>query len=179
MRLRSRWIFRLILSTTVFLASIASFPQADRAERNATEQEITGNWQLLPLPDSVEPKEFKSNPWPATCQWYSYSSAGWLKSIDTINQPCRPLTSKQLDEALTAVPAVVSWKYDLSPVYQRALIIIKRTDVKGYAEYWMPHIVTRTFSKDGLEFREGDLLLYLVNMQEHKVVWIRHLRKMT
>jgi len=172
------WVFR-ITPSIVLLGSLSLFAQNNPAERNATQQEITGNWQLLPLPDSLEPKEFKSNPWPATCQWYSYSSAGSLKSIDTTNQPCRPLSSKQLDEALTAVPAIVSWKYDLSPVYQKALIIISRSDVQHYAEYWMPHIVTNTFSKDGVEFREGDLLLYLLNMQEHKIMWIRHLRRMT
>jgi hypothetical protein len=178
MRSRIGWIFEIMLSIFLISTSFAG-AQDNPAERNATQQEITGDWQLLPLPDSLEPKAFKSNPWPATCQWYSYSATGTLKSIDAINQPCRPFSSKQLDEALTAVPATVSWKYDLSPVYQKALIIISRSDVQHYAEYWMPHIVTKAFSRDGVEFREGDLLLYLVNMQEHKVVWIRHLRKMS
>ena len=48
---------------------------------------------------------------------------------------------------MSHVPAVVSWKYDLSPVYNKGLVIVTRSDVKGYTEYWEPHYVTTSFSK--------------------------------
>lgn len=166
------------LLTILCLSSGVAIAQTEAAERNATAQEITGNWQLLPLPDALEPKILKTNPWPAACQWYSYSSNGTLKSIDKTPAPCDSLTATQLDKAVTPVPAVVSWKYDLSPVFQKALVIVTRSDVKGYAEYWEPHLVVKPFSNGGVEFREGDLNLYLVNMQSHQIVWIRHLRRL-
>ena len=77
------------------------------------------------------------------------------------------------------VPAVVSWKYDLSPTYQKGVVFVSRSDVKNYSEIWEPHLVAKTFSKEGVEFREGDLILYLADMRARKLVWIRHLRKLT
>jgi hypothetical protein len=61
-------------------------------ERNAKAEKITWNWQLLPLPDSVEPKLLKTNPWPAPCEWYSYEPSGSLKSIDRTNAPCEAMS---------------------------------------------------------------------------------------
>lgn len=76
-----------------------------------------------------------------------------------------------------AIPAVVSWEYDLSPVYHKGVLIIKRSDVKGYGEVWEPQIVVKPFTNGGVAFQTGDLLLYLADMHTHKMVWIRHLRK--
>ncbi len=167
-----------VLLAILCLSSEVAIAQSETAERNATAQEITGNWQLLPLPEALEPKILKTNPWPASCQWYSYSSNGTLKSIDKTSAPCDSLTAAQLDQAVIPVPAVASWKYDLSPAIQKALVIITRSDVKGYAEYWEPHFVTKPFSNGGVEFQTGDLIFYLVNLQSHQTVWIRHLRKL-
>jgi len=157
-------------------ASYPAFSQSASLERNATEQEIQGNWRLIPLPDALLPKG-SGNPWPAACQWYSYLPTGVLKSIDKTLVPCDTLTSTQLNEIMNHVQAVVSWKYDLSPVYNKALLIVTRSDVKGYAEYWEPHYVHTPFSKAGAEFKRGDLLLYLVNLQSKKIMWIRHLER--
>lgn len=167
-----------VLFAILSISSGATVAQSEAPERNATAQEITGNWQLLPLPESLEPKAFKTNPWPAPCQWYSYSSNGTLKSIDKTPAPCDSLTAKQLDQAVIRVPAVASWKYDLSPAFQKALVIVTRSDVKGYAEYWEPHFVVKSFSNGGVEFQKGDLIFYLVNLQAHQIVWIRHLRRL-
>jgi hypothetical protein len=178
MKRQIRSLFFIAIVAFVSSGTAVAYGQGEAVERSATAQEITGNWQLLPLPDSLEPKFFKTNPWPAACQWYSYSSTGSLKSIDRTSEPCDALSSAQLDEALVQVPPVVSWKYDLSPAFQKALIIVTRSDVRGYAEYWEPHIVSKAFSTGGVEFHEGDLLLYLFNLQKHQIVWIRHLRRM-
>jgi hypothetical protein len=173
-------IVHLFWSTVaiIFASSVLCFAQGNTSARNATAEEIAGNWRLLPLPDSVEPKFLKTNPWPAACQWYSYSSSGSLKSIDKTNAPCEAMSSAEFDKVLAHVASVVSWKYDLSPVYQKALIIVSRTDVPHYAEYWEPQIVTKAFSKDGVDFQEGDLILYLFKLNTHQMVWIRHLRRL-
>lgn len=167
-----------VLVAILCFSSGAAIAQSETPERNATAQEITGNWQLLPLPEALEPKLFKTNPWPAPCQWYSYSRNGILKSINKTPAPCDSMTATQLGQAVIQVPAVVSWKYDLSPAFQKALVIVTRSDVKGYAEYWEPHFVTKSFTNGGVEFQEGDLIFYLANLQSHQNVWIRHLRKL-
>jgi hypothetical protein len=46
-------------------------------------------------------------------------------------------------------------------------------------EVWEPHIVDKTFAKDGEQFLEGDLILYLADMESKKLVWVRHLRKLS
>ena len=177
MKMRIVYLFWISLAL-VFAGGVLSLAQVAASARNATAEEITGKWQLLPLPNSVEPKILKNNPWPAACQWYSFSSSGSLKSIDKTNLPCEAMSSAEFDKVLPHVASVVSWKYDLSPVYQKALIIVSRTDVPHYAEYWEPQIVTKKFSRDGVDFQEGDLILYLHNLNTHQMVWIRHLRRL-
>jgi hypothetical protein len=168
---------RTMFAIGFWLACATAFAQPDPASRNATAKEIEGYWQLLPLPDAVEPKLLRSNPWPAPCQWFSYSPTGDLKSIEATKSPCDPLTTKQLDETFAHVPAAVFWKYDLSPVYQKGVILVTRSDVKAYGEMWDPQIVVKRFTNNGVEFTEGDLVLYLVDMSTHQFSWIRHLRK--
>jgi hypothetical protein len=165
---------------TILLMSIwyQSSAQSEPAERNATQNEITGDWRLVPVPESLQPKFFSKSPWPAPCQWYTFAPNGVLKSIEKTPAPCDNWSSAQLDDAMTHVPAVISWAYDLSPVYNKGIVIITRTDAKGYAEYWDPHMVTKAFSKNGAEFQQGDLVLYLINMNLKQIVWIRHLRRL-
>jgi len=147
------------------------------AARNASAAEIEGYWQLLPLPEQLEPKILPANPWPAQCQWFSYGSNGQMKSIDKLRGPCEPASRAELDKVFRVIPAVISWQYDLSPVYHKGALLIKRNDVKGYGEIWDPQIVVKPFTNGGVEFQAGDLLLYLADLQSHKIVWIRHLRK--
>jgi hypothetical protein len=145
--------------------------------RNATAEEIQGNWQLLPLPMSLEPVG-SSNPWPSECQLFGYSPNGALKSVDKLRGPCEPVTSAQADKVFAAVPQIVTWRYDMSPVYHKAVIVVTRSDVNHYMEVWEPQIVTQPFSKDAVDFKQGDLILYLANLQDHKIVWLRHLRRL-
>jgi hypothetical protein len=170
---------RAILAIGLLFGCASAYAQDEAAERNATAQEIQGEWQLLPLPDALQLKLLPANPWPAECQYYSYGQTGVLKSIEKSKGPCDVLSGAQLRNTLTHVPAVVSWKYDSSPVYQKGVILISRSDVKDYSEVWEPHLVAKSFSKEGAEFREGDLILYLADMKARKLVWIRHLRKLT
>ena len=169
--------FRSVLFALSALAlAIPAFSQSDAA-RNASAKEIEGYWQLLPLPDQLEPKVLPSNPWPSECQWFAYGSDGQMKSVDKLRGPCDSQSKAQLEQLFNSIPAVISWQYDLSPVYQKGALIIKRSDVKGYGEIWEPQIVVKPFTNGGVEFQTGDLLLYLANPQSHKIIWIRHLRK--
>jgi len=66
----------------------------------------------------------------------------------------------------------------MSPVYNKAVIVVTRSDVSKYMEVWGPEVVTTPFTKDGVDFQKGDLLLSLANLKEHKIVWFRHLRRL-
>jgi hypothetical protein len=171
----------LIRSVIVAISALMSLTPAfaqSGALRNASAKEVEGYWQLVPLPNQLEPKLLPSNPWPAECQWFSYGSNGQLKSFDKLRGPCEQHSKTDLKQVFNAIPAVVSWQYDMSPVYHKAVLIIKRSDVKGYGEVWVPQIVVKRFTNSGVAFETGDLLLYLADMQSGKMVWIRHLRKL-
>jgi hypothetical protein len=168
-----RWYLPVFLTIFAFNA----MAQGTQTARNATAAEIQGNWQLLPLPTALEPSGF-SNPWPSECQLFGYYATGELKSVDKLRGPCEATTSEQADHVFAAVPHVVTWRYDMSPVYQKAVIVVTRSDVNNYMEVWDPQLVTTSFTKDGAEFKQGDLILYLANLHDHKIVWIRHLRRL-
>jgi hypothetical protein len=98
---------RAILVIGLFLGSSSAFAQAEAIERNATAEEIQGEWQLLPLPDALQLKLLPANPWPSECQYYSYGVTGDLKSIETLKAPCDVISAAQLRETVTHVPAVI------------------------------------------------------------------------
>jgi hypothetical protein len=167
---------RYMLMFLIFFA-FGAIAQDAQTSRNATASEIQGNWQLLPLPGALEPTG-SSNPWPSECQFFGYYSNGELKSVDKSRGPCEAITSEQADRVFAVVPHVVTWRYDMSPTYHKAVIVVTRNDVNNYMEVWDPQFVTATFSKDGVDFKQGDLILYLANLHDHKIVWIRHLRRL-
>jgi hypothetical protein len=169
------WIVALCL----LLAGAPVFAQVETGEKNATAQDIQGEWQLLPLPDAMQIKILQSNPWPSECQYYSYGTAGDLKSIEKLKGPCDVMTAAQLRETVRKAPAVVSWKYDFSVSHQKGILIITRSDKKDYMEVWEPHIVDKAFAKGGEQFLVGDLVLYLADMESKTLVWVRHLRRLS
>lgn len=132
---------------------------------------------MLPLPAQMQPKVLQGDPWPAQCQWYFYSATGQLKSIDRLRGPCEVLTRSELAETMQAVAPVVSWQYSFSVPYQKGVVVVSRSDVKEYGELWEPQIVVKPFTREGVEFKAGDLLLYMSDLKARKIAWIRHLRK--
>jgi len=171
----TRWIVALSL----LLGGASVFAQADTGEKNATAEDIQGEWQLLPLPDAMQIKLLPSNPWPSECQYFSYTQTGDLKNIEKVKAPCDVMSAAQLREALKNVPAVASWKYDFSTSHKKGILIVTRSDKKDYMEVWEPHIVDKAFAKGGEQFLAGDLILYLADMESKQLVWVRHLRRLS
>jgi hypothetical protein len=175
MRTAPRWIVAFVL----LLTGTSVFAQAETWEKNATAEDIQGEWQLLPVPEAMQIKILPSNPWPSECQFYSYGKTGDLKSIEKLKGPCDVLSAAQLRETVRKVPAVVSWKYDFSVSHQKGILIITRSDKKDYMEVWEPHLVDKAFAKGDEQFLQGDLILYLADMESKTLVWVRHLRKLS
>jgi hypothetical protein len=171
-------VIRGLVALSLLLGCAAAFAQADSGEKNATPEDIQGEWQLLPLPDAMQFKILSTNPWPSACQYFSYTPAGDLKSIEKLKAPCDVMSAAQLREAAMKLPAVVSWKYDFSTSHKKGILIVTRSDRKDYMEVWEPHVVDKAFAKGGEQFLEGDLILYLADMESKQLVWVRHLRKL-
>lgn len=148
-----------------------------RFSRNATAEEISGNWQLLSLPPELQPTS--TNPWPADCQYFSYRTNGELKSVSKLRSPCDFPTSEKLDEIVQTLPKTVSWCYDRGRANEVGLIVVTRSDVTNYVEVWNPNFVVRSFEFGTVEFRPGDLLLFLGNPKGGSDLWVRHLRRLS
>ena len=52
--------------------------------------------------------------------------------------------------------------------------MVLETLVSTIGALLMPYV-----AKGGEEFREGDLILYLADMESKQLVWVRHLRKLS
>jgi hypothetical protein len=170
---------RAIVTLSLLLGGAPVFAQADAGEKNATPEDIQGEWQLLPMPDAMQFKVLPFNPWPSECQYFSYTQKGDLKSIEKLKAPCDVISAAQLRETLKNVPAVAFWKYDFSTSHQKGILIVTRSDKKDYMEVWEPHLVDKAFAKGGEQFLAGDLILYLADMESKQLVWVRHLRKLS
>lgn len=166
--------WRLVIAAFMALSVDTAFAGTDEhTSRPARKEEIVGFWQLVPLPESLKPKVLNTDPWPSSCQWFGYFSDGVLKTIDKFRGPCDEFTSKMLSETMNTVPPVISWEH-----HEPALVVVKRSDVKNYAEGWEATIVLKAFSKEGAEFAPGDLVMYLRNFKENKTLYIRHLKRL-
>jgi hypothetical protein len=168
------WLSRILI---VVLLSIPAIHQAAWAqERSATRDEIVGSWEMVPLSPARQPNVI-ANPWPAPCQWYRYSSSGTVFNMNESPGPCRKTSSQDLDKAAANLSPVVFWKYEISTATSKGVLVVTRTDVKNYVEYWNVHVVTQATP----EFKSGDLLMYLMKIDSGKAVvsWIRHLRRIS
>jgi hypothetical protein len=179
MRVDSMFHTRALLVLSLLLVAAPVFAQADAGEKNATPEDIQGEWQLLPMPDAMQFKVLQFNPWPSECQYFSYTPTGDLRSIEKLKAPCDVISAAQLREKVKSVPIVASWKYDFSDSHHKGILIITRRDKKDYMEVWEPHVVDKAFAKGGEQFIEGDLILYLADMESKQLVWVRHLRKLS
>ncbi len=142
--------------------------------RPATRNEVVGFWQGIALPDSLKPKVFKQDPWPADCQFFSLSADGNMSTFFKHPKPCPAESSRSLSEAAAMLPKVITWEHR-----PPSMIIVKRTDVKNYSEAWQATLVLKEFSRDGAQFLPGDLILYMRNWKEQppKTLYIRHWRR--
>jgi hypothetical protein len=141
-------------------------------------QELVGDWALIPVPGTIQPKAIRINPWPAQCQWFTFAANGGVKSFDRMHAPCEEMTATSLERDVALLPLAAMWRYEARPAEQKAFMLFEARDTL-YGEYWEAHVVTQDFSRDGADFKAGDLLLYLTNMKTRQIVWIRHLRRLS
>lgn len=140
-------------------------------------QELVGDWQMVYVPDSIQPRAVRVNQWPAQCQWFSFAANGMVKSLDHARAPCEFMTGTNLERMVAPFPVVAIWRYDTRAVPGKTFMEMQSSEMV-YAEYWEAHVVTQDFLRDGADFKAGDLLLYLTNMRTHQITWIRHLRRL-
>lgn len=155
----------------------AAQPQGQYNEATATADQVVGDWVLIAVPSSIQPKNIHVNPWPDQCQWFSFAGNGVVKSYEHQRTPCAEMTAQSLEGAISTLPVVATWRYTVRPGDQKAFVSIYSREM-FYAEAWEPHVVLQDFSRDGADFKAGDLLLYLTDPKTSQIMWVRHLRRL-
>ena len=147
----------------------------------ASEDDIPGSWEIAPVPAELQSNFFDKDPWPSKCQWYLYAKDGVLKSFYKSGPEvtCEKMAATDLQKDMEGVPAVQHWHFARNNAGNKTAVFVDRTDVSNYVEAWEVHVVTSPMVQYGVTFDKGDLLLCLVNTKLEKIMYVRHLRKLS
>lgn len=162
----------------VYEALAARFPcpfnpsQVSTTAANA--DALVGFWALVPESIVLSPKIFKQDPFPSNCEYFGFYQDNALRSMQMITRESCP-TVKEGD--FSRLPKVISWRLEKNSLE------IKRSDIPSYVEVWEPYVVTKNFTHKGIEFRQGDLLMFMAQFNQTKKdrignLYFRHLRRL-
>lgn len=146
--------------------------------RHATNTDLFGYWALVPESLKIKTNSFRKDPFPSTCQYFSFAEDRDMRSIDMItNDACPSVTAADF-KAAKALPRVIDWK-----VGPNGMLEITRTDIPNYIESWEAFIATNSFTQSGVTFKPGDLLLYMAQFGQTKrdgigTLYFRQFRKL-
>ena len=147
--------------------------------RIATRADIFGAWELVPVPDSLQPQILEENPWPAPCQYYRYFPDGRLATLMKSPKPCEKLTSAGMDAAFASRATPLRFEYAASrDDASKGLLFVTRTEVPTYREIWEPTLFLTDAQINGIQYRKGDLVLALIDLKTKRPVWFRQLRRL-
>ena len=147
--------------------------------RIATRADIFGAWELVPVPDSLQPQVLEKSPWPAPCQYFRYFPDGRLGTFMKSPRPCEKLTTAGMDAAFAGKPTPIRFEYAASrDDPSKGLLFVTRTDVPSYREVWEPRLFLTDAQINGVQYRKGDLVLALIDLKSKTPVWFRQLRRL-
>jgi hypothetical protein len=138
----------------------------------ATAENLVGHWALVPESIGLGPQIFKQNPFPSNCEYFKFDQDKSLRSIQMITPRSCPAVKP---DDFSLIPKIISWKLE------KASLEIRRADNPSYVEVWEPYVVTKNFVHKTVEFKPGDLLMFMAQFNEVKKngignLYFRHLR---
>lgn len=162
----------------VYEALVARFPcpfnPSQVSSTPANTDSLAGFWSLVPESIALSPKIFKQDPFPSNCEYFGFYQDNALRSIQMITRDSCPTVKA---EDFSRIPNVISWRLE------KGLLEIKRSDSPSYVEVWESYVVTKNFSHKGIEFRQGDLLMFMAQYNQTKKdrignLYFRHFRRL-
>jgi len=135
---------------------------------------LVGFWALVPESIALSPKIFKQDPFPSNCEYFGFYQDNALRSIQMTTRESCPAVKA---EDFSRIPRVISWRLEKNSLE------IKRSDSPSYIEVWEPYVVTKNFTHRGIEFKQGDLLMFMAQFNQTKKdrignLYFRHLRRL-
>ena len=146
--------------------------------KNAVSADLVGRWELVPASLKIKTNIFQRDPFPSNCEYFSFYEDGDMRSFQMITPDTCPSVTVSDFKKAKALPKVIDWKLGVDGALK-----ITRTDIPGYIESWDAFIVTNSFSQAGVEFKPGDLLLFMTQFNKMKkeeigTLYFRQFRKM-
>lgn len=145
----------------------------------ASSSELIGQWSLVPDSLKIKTNLFEQDPFPSNCEYFLFSEGGDMRSLQLITKDACPSVTAKDFKVAKELPKVIDWK--LGP---DGMLKITRTDNPNYIELWETYIVTTSFSQSGVQFKTGDLLLFMAQFNQKKkegigTLYFRQFRKTT
>jgi hypothetical protein len=146
--------------------------------KQAASTDLIGHWELAPASLKIKTNVFQRDPFPSNCEYFAFSEDGDMRSFQMITpDPCPSVTASEFSK-IKNLPKVIDWKLGSD-----GLLRITRSDIQNYIESWEAFIVTSSFSQSGVEFKPGDLLLFMAQFNKMKkeeigTLYFRQFRKM-
>lgn len=162
----------------VYDALVTRFPcpfSPSKIPANAASAEaLNGYWGSVQESKALTPKILKQDPFPWKCEYFSFNQDGTLGSIQ-ISTPEKCPTTK--GEDFLRLPKAITWRLGSGSLE------IRRNDDPRYIEIWEPYIVAKNFSHKGVEFKQGDLLLFMAQFNDTRKdrignLYFRHMRRL-
>lgn len=168
----------------IYLALISHFPCPFNPKkapvRHAVTTDLIGHWELVPASFKLNPQIFQNEIFPSNCQYFAYAEDGKRLSIDMITKGTCPTVTISDLQKLKAFPKTGTIDWKLEP---KGMLKITSTVIPTYIESWETFIVDSPFSRDGVMFEPGNLLMFLNQYNQAKgeevgTLYFRQLRKM-
>jgi hypothetical protein len=152
------------------------------AVRPATQEDFVGYWKLLPYGEDGQPKILKESPWPGKCQFFVHSPKNmWVQVAsrdatgkDLEGDRCKK-TAQDLDAGISLqdTKSMPSWRY----VQGHVQISFPQ---QNFSEVWKVDVFSNDVAQPnpfGIDIKQGDVIMQLVDLRERRILWRRFLRK--
>lgn len=175
------WKGNSVTDKDIYLALISYFPCPFNPKlapvKHAVNNDLTGHWELVPASLKIKTNLFERDPFPSTCEYFSFSEDGDMRSFQIKTPGTCPSVSASDFKKTKTLPRVIDWKLGTD-----GMLKVTRSDIPNYIELWKPFIVTSTFSQSGVMFEPGDLLLFMDQFMQKKgeevgTLYFRQFRK--
>jgi len=143
--------------------------------RRATAADLIGYWALAADSRQLSPMIFKSDLYPARCQYFGFYADGDLRMLSAFTKDlCSEASAKDFSRTL---PKTINWRID-----ELGLLEVTRSD-QPITEKWDVFVVTNPFTQRGSSFNAGDVLMYLSQYNNDKTqgtgtLYFRHVQRL-
>lgn len=144
----------------------------------AAMEQVLGAWRLTADSRGLSPSVFNRDPYPVACAAIDFFADGDVRTVVSNDpSPCPPVPATAMT-AKHETPRTIAWTY-----HPPNVLTLTRPDEPGFIEVWKVYLVDRPFVARDVTFKQGDLLMYLVQYNDQRAttfrtLYFRHLERL-